>query len=90
MSDPCCATDSSATTLEAPTPSVLEAVRRRLHESPYCFQRSVSCNFADGVVTLHGRVPSYYLKQTAQTLALQIAGVSRVVNHVAVTNPAGA
>lgn len=61
---------------------VLENVKRRLDESPYGFQRRVDAAYDNGVLTLRGRVPSYYLKQTAQTLAARVDGVRQVVNLV--------
>lgn len=36
-------------------------------------------------VILYGTVPSYYLKQQAQTLAMTVNGVSRVINHTVVS-----
>lgn len=70
-------------------PDVLAEVRRKLHESSYYFLRTVGCEFERGVLTLRGRVPSFYLKQLAQSLAARVAGVERVVNALEVCNPAG-
>lgn len=61
---------------------VVAEVRRRLAESSYCFLRAVRCEFADGTLTLSGRVPSYYLKQIAQTFGQKVVGVERIVNHI--------
>lgn len=38
---------------------------------------------------LEGKVPSFYLKQTAQSLLQSIDGVGRVVNRLEVVNPYG-
>ena len=62
--------------------NVLDAVRRRLHESPYRFQRTVEVAYDNGVLTLSGRVPTFFLKQTAQVLASKVAGVRQVINLV--------
>lgn len=62
--------------------SILENVRRRLHESPYGFQRRVDAAFEDGILTLSGRLPTFFLKQTAQALAAKVDGVRQVVNLV--------
>jgi len=70
-------------------PSILESVQRRLRESSYYYLRSVSCAFEEGVLTLSGRVPTFYLKQTVQSLAEKVEGVRQVVNLVDVVNPAG-
>jgi osmotically-inducible protein OsmY len=53
----------------------LEAlVRNEYLKSPYGAIRAISCHVADGVLTLSGSVPSYYLKQVAQRLALNVLG----------------
>lgn len=65
---------------------VLEDVRRRLDESPYGFQRRIQVACDDGVLVLRGRVPTYFLKQTAQSLAAKVDGVRQVVNLVDVTS----
>lgn len=61
---------------------VLDNVQRRLDESSYGFQQRLNIAYDDGVLTLRGRVPSFYLKQTAQTLAAKVDGVRQVVNLV--------
>jgi osmotically-inducible protein OsmY len=69
---------------------VLELVQRRLRDSSYYYLRTVSCAFDEGVLTLRGRVPSFYLKQTVQVIAENVEGVSQVVNLVDVMYPANA
>ena len=61
---------------------ILESVKRRLAESPYGFQRRVDAAYDNGVLTLSGRVPTFFLKQTAQSLAAKVDGVHQVVNLV--------
>lgn len=70
--------------------ATLELVQRRLRESSYYYLRTISCAFEEGVLTLRGRVPSYYLKQTVQALAEKVEGVQQVVNLVDVMYPADA
>jgi hypothetical protein len=53
-------------------------IRREFQNSAYGALRSVSCQVSDGVITLSGSVPSYYLKQVAQWHALS------AVEHAAV------
>lgn len=55
-----------------------------LQNSGYLALRQVRCEFHDGTATLNGRLPSYYLKQIAQTLVAQMAGVNVVINHIEV------
>ena len=41
----------------------------------------------DGVLTLEGRLPSYYLKQMLQTVLQNVDGVKQIDNRVAVDGP---
>ncbi len=60
-------------------------VRTELLKSPYGAIRTVSCQMNDGVLTLTGCVPSYYLKQVAQRLALNVLqNLAVVVNQLQV------
>ena len=34
------------------------------------------------MLSLHGRLPTYYLKQVAQAIAAEVEGVSSVVNRI--------
>ena len=43
---------------------------------------SLSFEFHGDVVILHGCVPTYYLKQVAQTVVMRIDGVKRVENRI--------
>ena len=71
--------------------SVEESARQRLAEgSPYAFYfRDIDLHFADGVLTLRGRVPTFYLKQMLQTHLLRLDGVARIRNQVDVVNSSG-
>ncbi len=46
--------------------------------------KQVSCEMDDGVLTLRGRVPSYYLKQVAQAAVSRANGVRRIENRIEV------
>jgi osmotically-inducible protein OsmY len=61
---------------------IVQAVERRLRESSYYYLRSIRCFYEAGVVTLRGRVPTFYLKQTVQSIVEKIEGVEQVVNLV--------
>jgi osmotically-inducible protein OsmY len=61
---------------------VIEKAHRALNNSHYMELRRLACDFHDGVLTLHGRVSSFYLKQVAQTVVKQIVGVRKVVNDL--------
>ncbi len=81
---------------EQPKPALLrekEIVERlaasRLRRSPYPEVRRVACEFYEGMLRLRGRIPSYYLKQVAQTVVLGMIGVDEVDNQLEVVTPPG-
>jgi osmotically-inducible protein OsmY len=65
---------------------IAKLAERRLQESGYCCLRRVSCHYHEGVLALRGRVPSFYLKQVAQTVVRQIEGVIEILNQVEVVD----
>ena len=69
------------------TLGVAEHARSRLLGNPYLALRNVSCEYQGGVLTLRGCLPSYHLKQVAQTAVAALDGVERVVNEIEVLAP---
>jgi osmotically-inducible protein OsmY len=65
----------------------LEA-EERLGKTSYRALRDVSCIAVDGVLYLHGCLPSQYLKQVAQEVASSARGVGHVINRIVVSTPA--
>jgi osmotically-inducible protein OsmY len=61
-----------------------EAAEARLRSANYVELRAVSCEFRQGVLTLRGKVPSYYLKQMAQSLVDGVPGVVELDNQLEV------
>ena len=64
-------------------------VRRRLLTAPaygFTFER-IAIHYADGILTLRGQLPSFYLKQLLQTLLRDVEGVVQVNNQVDVKEP---
>src|SRR5437588_10080503 len=61
-----------------------EWAETRLRGNSYLALKNISCEFHDGVLTLRGCLPSYYLKQVAQETVALVAGVEQVVNQIAV------
>jgi osmotically-inducible protein OsmY len=80
---------SAAAILPSPGTGILQSIERRLRESSYYYLRTISAAHEAGVITLRGRVPTFYLKQTVQAIVEKIEGVERVINLVDVVNPAG-
>jgi len=62
-------------------------VRLTLDRADYPVFHGLTVTEDEGTIVLDGRLPSYYLKQVAQTVAASVNGVRRVVNHVQVERP---
>ncbi len=67
--------------------SVEAEARSRLGTSGYHHLQQISCEFHDGVLTLRGLVPTFHLKQVAQTLIRRLEGVGEINNRLAVAVP---
>jgi hypothetical protein len=63
---------------------LVRSIESRLRRSGYLALGDVACELNDGVAILHGRVPSYYLKQVAQEIAGDAAGIRGVINQIEV------
>jgi osmotically-inducible protein OsmY len=70
--------------------SLAERAENRLRCNSYLALKNVHCEApaeAD-VVVLRGCLPTYYLKQVAQTVVAAVDGVRRVENRIQVVAPA--
>jgi CheY-like chemotaxis protein len=63
---------------------VAERAAGRLRRNFYLALKNVTCECQEGVLTLRGCLPSYYLKQMAQTAVAGVQGVQRVENRIEV------
>ena len=71
-------------------PSVERSARRLVEKCTYaCCFNQVTFSYSQGILTLEGRLPSFYLKQVLQTLLRGLDGVTRIVNRVDVASPTG-
>jgi hypothetical protein len=61
---------------------IQEEARMLLHQSPYPELWSATCEFHEGVLTLRGEVPSFFLKQVAQSIVFGIERVKSIDNHL--------
>src|SRR5262245_37074542 len=68
-------------------PALGREAEARLRGSGYLALRGVTCEARDGALHLYGCLPSYYLKQMAQSIATEVDGVCRVANHIVVVAP---
>lgn len=68
---------------------IVAAARDRLADSDLFRGRMslIQLDDADGRLVIHGRLPSYYLKQVLQTTLAGIDGVSEIDNQVEVMWP---
>lgn len=69
---------------EANDQPVADRVRSRFEASGYLQLRRIEVYFHHGRVVLQGQLPTYFLKQMAQSLAASVEGVREVDNDVAV------
>ena len=67
-----------------PEAAMAETVRSKLAETGYHCLKGLTCRYHEGILTLHGSVPSFYMKQVAQTVANSMDAVSQVVNRIEV------
>jgi osmotically-inducible protein OsmY len=62
-----------------------EHVAHALRETGYPALREVKIAVRRRMIRLNGRVPSYYLKQVAQTTALAVPGIQCIDNDLEVS-----
>jgi osmotically-inducible protein OsmY len=67
--------------------TIVEAATLRLQMSPYMPLRVVRCECNHGVLTLAGRVPSFYHRQMAQQHVRSVAGVNQIDDQLQVQTP---
>lgn len=63
---------------------VVQAAKDRLKRAGHLVGNSVSCEFRQGSLVLHGRLLTYYQKQIAQEAVRGLDGVQQVVNDIEV------
>ncbi len=63
---------------------VLELAEAILRESPYRQLRNVRCEFRDDILILHGELPSFHLKQIAQSVVQSLKDEIEVDNRIEV------
>ena len=71
--------------------TIEDSARRCLSENcSYAFSfREVTFHYSNGVLTMRGRLPSFYLKQVLQTLLRDLHGVNQINNQVDVVTSTG-
>ena len=74
---------------EAAAREVAARVAESLKASRYAALQGVAAEHHEGVLFLRGKVPSFYMKQIAQTVAIKVHGVELLVNLLSVDGAAG-
>lgn len=64
--------------------SIVAEAKERLQRQPHLSLQRIWCEFDEGDLFLRGQVPSFYLKQLAQTAVAGLDGVCQVVNEIEV------
>ena len=64
--------------------TIVQTAKQRIQECPHLTMQRVWCEFQQGRLFLRGQVPSFYLKQLAQTAVVGLEGVGQVVNEIEV------
>lgn len=65
---------------------IVELACQALRSSGYSQLRRLQVSFEHGRMTLQGQLPTYYLKQVAQSVVQEVAGVREVDNDVRVSS----
>lgn len=74
-------TGTPARKMAEPDQDLRDRILRKLSKSQYYALRKVVCEVNNGVPTLRGRVPSYFLKQVAQSLVVEVTRRTVVVKN---------
>lgn len=77
-------TSANSQTTAQVAAQIKHAAEVRLQECGYPAVRRLTCTFHEGILVLHGVLPSYFLKQVAQTLVSGIGGVVEILNRAEV------
>lgn len=76
--------DCAVSRSRAADQQILELACQALRTSGYTQLRQVQVSLEQGRVTLKGELPTYYLKQVAQSVIQDVAGVREIDNDVRV------
>ena len=65
---------------------IADLARQLLTGSPYASLQRLQCDCQGGVLKISGRLPSFYLKQLAQSCVRSVDGVHAIDNQVEVVD----
>lgn len=78
-------TASVPSSIPAARMTTLSLAEQRLRRSSYPAHRRLRCSFHEGVLTLRGRLPCYYLRQLACVLVSDLEGVEELIDCMEVS-----
>lgn len=61
-----------------------QLAQERLQNSGYAALRLLACQYHEGVLSVRGRVSTFYLRQVALTILKHVPGVEVFVDHIEV------
>lgn len=64
--------------------TIAHRAQERLRESSFVSVRRLTCDVHEGMLTLRGRLPSFYTKQVALSLVAEVEGVEEITDRVEV------
>jgi hypothetical protein len=65
-------------------PQVAEEAQRTLKESPYFALRTLRVDYHEGILTVRGRVPTFYARQVAVETLRRMKSVEQLVDRIEV------
>jgi osmotically-inducible protein OsmY len=74
--------EDTPTSGAAESAPLAEAVRNALQQTAHGWLQRVAVTVEAGSVVLRGKLPSFYLKQVAQTIVLAVPGVGTLRNEL--------
>ncbi len=69
-----------------PNPRILIEIAEALTRTTYLSLRQIELRYEAETVIMDGSVPTYFLKQLAQSTAMSVRGVLQIDNQLRVTN----
>ncbi len=76
--------DARRTSIFTADEQIRQLIERALSGTGYVQLREIAVDVRDGIATLNGCVPSYYLKQVAQCTVMALRDVGGVANDIEV------
>lgn len=64
--------------------AIADLATRRLQQSPHRALHTLTCHYHEGMLTLRGRLPTFYTKQVAFAEVLKVDGVEMIVDRIEV------